>query len=87
MELTPNAIYLGRSFRQQAERSLRNLQTLLQKSLASPASVPQLDFEEINYQANMAILSLLAAILAYIDPEYTPNDYDEESGTPSRPIN
>jgi len=79
MELTLKGKRLGRGFRKQAERSLRNLQAVL--SRPSFGSYRK-DYLEANHQANMAMLSLIAAVLGYIDPEYKS---DEESKPFSRP--
>jgi len=71
MELISEEKKLGRGFRQQAERNLQNMKEILRR----PNRDAQ-DYLELNHQANMAILSLLAAVLGYIDPSYKPNNYE-----------
>ena len=73
----------GRAFRKQAEIYLRNLQELI----IHPTTRVEQDHRETNCFANMAILSLLAAVLAYLDPEYKPNDIEQQSEPPIRSDN
>ena len=89
MELTTKGQSLGRAFRRQAKRYLYRLQEIIGQSLKSDreSEFTEVEYFEMNYAANMATISLLAAILAYIDPEYKADDYAEESGTPSRSDN
>ena len=61
MELTNEGKELGRGFRRQAESYLVRLQTVIARGTYA---------DDGAHNARMATLSLLAAVLAYIDPEY-----------------
>ncbi len=63
MELTDEGKKLGRGFRKQGKFYLDRLQTAIARGTYS---------DNAAHSANMAVLSLLAAVLAYLDPEYKP---------------
>ncbi len=63
MELTDKGKELGRGFRKQAEHSLGRLKMAIARGTYA---------DDTAHNARMTTLSLLAAVLAYIDPEYKP---------------
>ena len=99
MELTREGKSKARAFRRQAARNLYMLNAIQARALGKPTQSRSVaeqteggeftlrEYQEMNHDAHLATLSLLAAVLAYIDPEFSLDDYTEEFGTPSRSDN